>query len=67
MISIYERDLAAIDGNGFVQWQPNDETRANSEDLFEQAGSNVGTEDDASGPCGGEADVVIGVEMGEEV
>ena len=67
MVGVYERDLAAVDDDGFTERQRDYERGRDAEDLGEEKRGGVGAEDNAFGPIGGEAGVVIGVEVGEEV
>lgn len=67
MIGVDERNLAAIDHNGFAERQRDDDRRRDIEDFDKEIGGGVGAENNAFGPIGGEAGVVVGVEVGEEV
>jgi len=67
MIGVDERNLAAVDHDGFAERQRDDEGRRDIEDLDKEIGGGVGAENNAFGPIGGEAGVVVGVEVGEEV
>lgn len=67
VICVDEGDLGAVDFDGFAEREGDYEGRGDVEDLLEEAGGGGRAVDDAAAPGGGEAGVVVGVEVGEEV
>lgn len=67
VVGIDEGDNGAIDFEGLAEGEGVDEWGGDIEDAMEEKCGGGGAEDDATGPGGGEAGVVVGVEVREEV
>lgn len=67
MVGVDEYNLAPIDHNGFAERQWDYKQRRDLKYFNEKPSGGLGAKDDAFGPSEGEAGVVIGVEVGEEV
>ena len=67
VVSFDEDDFRAVNFDRLAKGQGDEEPFGDSEDSAEECGGGGGREDDAAGPGRGEAGVVVGVEVREEV